>query len=587
MGLSGMLNVADDYKSSIVVAVIILASIPFYFIARINYLFFHSFTEVFALVVAVLIYIIAGRTFKYSKNNYLMFLGYIYFFVAIIDFFHLLTYKGMGVFPGFDANVPTQLWIAGRYVNAFSLLLATFLIRRRISRRLIIWAYSFIIILLLASILWLDVFPVCYIEGQGLTRFKVISEYIISLVFLVAIVKTYFERDYINQVLFKIMIASMAVTILSEMSFTLYTDVYGVMNFIGHIFKVIAYCLVYWGIFLYGIDAPYEMVFKELSEREKNLVSTQQKLLNIIEFLPDATFVVDADKKVISWNRAIEEMTGLKKEDILGKGDSMYSVPFYGEKRLMLVDYLFLDDQKAYLEFEKQYDLVERKGNTLFAESFRPSIFGGKGAYIWAKASPLFDSEGTIVGAIESVRDITKRKQAEEKLKALSTLDGLTGLVNRRHFEEYFDREWKRSVRTGKPLSLVMCDIDYFKYYNDTYGHLQGDECLRKVAGALQKAVNRAGDLVARFGGEEFIVVLPETDPEGVVKVAEMLREKVESLKIEHKKSPVSSYLTISLGVATAVPSREDAARELISSADMALYQAKKEGRNRVSFINL
>jgi diguanylate cyclase (GGDEF)-like protein/PAS domain S-box-containing protein len=587
MGLSGMLNVADDYKSSIVVAVIILASIPFYFIARINYLFFHSFTEVFALVVAVLIYIIAGRTFKYSKNNYLMFLGYIYFFVAIIDFFHLLTYKGMGVFPGFDANVPTQLWIAGRYVNAFSLLLATFLIRRRISRRLIIWAYSFIIILLLASILWLDVFPVCYIEGQGLTRFKVISEYIISLVFLVAIVKTYFERDYINQVLFKIMIASMAVTILSEMSFTLYTDVYGVMNFIGHIFKVIAYCLVYWGIFLYGIDAPYEMVFKELSEREKNLVSTQQKLLNIIEFLPDATFVVDADKKVISWNRAIEEMTGLKKEDILGKGDSMYSVPFYGEKRLMLVDYLFLDDQKAYLEFEKQYDLVERKGNTLFAESFRPSIFGGKGAYIWAKASPLFDSEGTIVGAIESVRDITKRKQAEEKLKALSTLDGLTGLVNRRHFEEYFDREWKRSVRTGKPLSLVMCDIDYFKYYNDTYGHLQGDECLRKVAGALQKAVNRAGDLVARFGGEEFIVVLPETDPEGAVKVAEMLREKVESLKIEHKKSPVSSYLTISLGVATAVPSREDAARELISSADMALYQAKKEGRNRVSFINL
>jgi len=435
--------------------------------------------------------------------------------------------------------------------------------------------------------LWLKIFPDCFIDGQGLTRFKVISEYIISIVFLGAIAKLYFERDYINQFLYKIMIAAMVVTILSEMSFTLYTDVYGLMNFIGHIFKIIAYYLVYWGIFLYGINAPYEMIFKELSEREKKLKSTHQELLNIIEFLPDATFVIDADKKVIAWNRAIEEMTGLKKEDILGKGDSMYSVPFYGEKRLMLVDYLFQDDQETDSEFENQYDLVERKGNTLFAESFRPSIFGGKGACIWTKASPLFDGEGSFIGAIESIRDITKRKQAEEKLKALSTLDGLTGIVNRRYFEEYFDREWMRSVRTGKPLSVIMCDIDYFKYYNDTYGHLKGDECLRRVAEALQKAVNRAGDLVARFGGEEFIVVLPETDLEGAVKVAELLRDKVESLKIEHEKSLVSNYLTISLGVATAVPSREDAARELISSADAALYQAKEEGRNRVSFINL
>jgi diguanylate cyclase (GGDEF)-like protein/PAS domain S-box-containing protein len=585
-----MLNITDNYKSGnllIVVAVIILASIPFYFIARINYLFFHSFAEGFAIVVAVLICMIATRTFKYSKNNFLLFLGYVYFFVAIIDFFHLLTYKGMGVFPGFDANIPTQLWIAGRYINAFSMLLATFLIRRRLSRRLIIWIYSFATVLLLVSILWLDIFPVCYIEGQGLTRFKVISEYIISLVFLGAIVKTYFERDQINQVLYKIMIASMAVTILSEMSFTLYTDPYGMMNFVGHVFKMIAYYLVYWGIFLYGIDAPYEMIFKELSERGKKLEFTHQKLSNIIEFLPDATFVVDADKKVIAWNRAIEEMTGLKKEDILGKGDSMYSVPFYGEKRLMLVDFLFQDDQETNSEFEKQYDLVERKGNTLFAESFRPSVFGGKGAYIWAKASPLFDGEGSIVGAIESIRDITKRKQAEEKLKALSTLDGLTGIVNRRFFEEYFAREWTRSVRTGKPLSLIMCDIDYFKFYNDTYGHLKGDECLRQVAEALKNAVNRPGDLVARFGGEEFIVLLPETELEGALKVAEVLRDKIESLKIKHQKSLVSNYLTISLGVATAIPSREDAAMELISSADAALYQAKNEGRNRVAFVEL
>ncbi len=581
-----MLRITDSYKNSnlfTVVAIMLFAAIPFYFVARTNYLFFHTAAEGFAIVVAILIYIIASRTFKYSRNNYLLFLGYIYLFIAIIDFSHLLTYKSMGVLPDFDANVATQLWIAGRYVNAFSLLLASFLIRRKISRPLVIWTYSLTTALLLASILLLKNFPVCFIEGQGLTGFKVFSEYIISIVFIGAIAKTYFEREYINQFLFKIMVASMAVTILSEMSFTLYTDVYGLMNFVGHIFKIVAYYLVYWGIFLYGIDAPFETIFKELSEREKKLKATQQKLSNIIEFLPDATFVIGRDKIVIAWNKAIEEMTGLQKEDVLGKGDGIYSVPFFGEKGYMLVD-LFFNDKKVDSEFIKKYDLVEIKGNTLFGESYIQSVFKGKGAYLWAKASPLFDCEDSFIGAIESIRDITQRKKAEEKLKTLSTLDGLTGVANRRYFEEFYQREWTRSVRTGKPLSLIMCDIDFFKFYNDTYGHLEGDECLRQVAGALSKAVHETGDLLARFGGEEFIVVLPETDLDGAVKVAESLRSIIESLEIEHKKSHVSNYLTISLGVSTIVPVQAIPAVELISAADAALYQAKKEGRNRVSF---
>ena len=575
--------ITNNYKKNnllIALLLLILATISFYIISRINYLLFHSIAEGFAIFVAVLIYILASRTFKYSGNNYLLFIGYVYLFLAIFDFFHLLTYKGMGVFPGYNSDIPTQLWIAGRYVNAFSLLLASFLVRWKISRPLVICSYSLVTVLLLALILWFKFFPVCFIEGQGLTQFKIVSEYIISLILLGAIAKTYDQREQISQLLCNIVIASMAVTILSELSFTLYTDVYGIMNFGGHIFKIIANYLIYCGLVLHGIDAPYDMIFKELSESDKSLRATHQKLLNIIDFLPDATFVIDKDKKVIAWNKAIEEMTGLKKEDILGKGDNIYSVPFYGKKRFMLADYVFLDDKEKYSELKNRYSLVEKKGNTIFAESFIPAIFKGKGAYVWFTASPLFDCDGSLMGAIESIRDITERKQAEDKLKALSTLDGLTGVANRRYFEEYLETEWTSSLRTGKPLSLIMCDIDYFKGYNDTYGHLEGDECLRKVAGSLNKTVKGPKDLLARFGGEEFVVILPETGLDDAVIVAELLRSNIEALKIEHKKSQISNYITISLGVSTVVSNLELSSRELISLADTALYQAKKEGRN-------
>ena len=575
--------ITNNYKKNnllIALLLLILATISFYIISRINYLLFHSIAEGFAIFVAVLIYILASRTLKYSGNNYLLFIGYVYLFLAIFDFFHLLTYKGMGVFPGYNSDIPTQLWIAGRYVNAFSLLLASFLVRWKISRPLVICSYSLVTVLLLTLILWFKFFPVCFIEGQGLTQFKIVSEYIISLILLGAIAKTYDQREQISQLLCNIVIASMAVTILSELSFTLYTDVYGIMNFVGHIFKIIANYLIYWGLVLHGIDAPYDMIFKELSESDKSLRATHQKLLNIIDFLPDATFVIDKDKKVIAWNKAIEEMTGLKKEDILGKGDNIYSVPFYGKKRFMLADYVFLDDKEKYSELKNRYSLVEKKGNTIFAESFIPAIFKGKGAYVWFTASPLFDCDGSLMGAIESIRDITERKQAEDKLKALSTLDGLTGVANRRYFEEYLETEWTSSLQTGKPLSLIMCDIDYFKGYNDTYGHLEGDECLRKVAGSLNKTVKGTRYLLARFGGEEFVVILPETGLDDAVIVAELLRSNIEALKIEHKKSQISNYVTISLGVSTVVSNLELSSRELISLADTALYQAKKEGRN-------
>ena len=172
--------------------------------------------------------------------------------------------------------------------------------------------------------------------------------------------------------------------------------------------------------------------------------------------------------------------------------------------------------------------------------------------------------------------------EANRQLKMLSFIDGLTGIPNRRHFDERIDMEWRREKRHDEPLSLILIDIDFFKTYNDEYGHPAGDDCLNRVATRLKSTFRRPGDFIARYGGEEFVALLPETNGEGALKVAERLRIRIEEMHIAHLKSEVSAFVTISLGVATVKPDKNQTVEDLIKAADKALYQAKTEGRNRV-----
>jgi diguanylate cyclase (GGDEF)-like protein/PAS domain S-box-containing protein len=311
---------------------------------------------------------------------------------------------------------------------------------------------------------------------------------------------------------------------------------------------------------------------------EEILRASNQQLLDIIELLPDATFVIDRDKKVIAWNKAMEKMTGVGKEEILGQGSYAYAVPFGGKPVPMLIDLIINHEE----ETELCYEGIRREGPIIYAELFAPSFHGGQGAFLWCKASPLLDSDGVLIGAIESIRDISERKQVEKILQNLTNLDGLTGIANRRHFDAHLDQQWRIALRQSLPLSLVMCDIDFFKDYNDTYGHLCGDDCLKKVAAALNKAINRPGDMVARYGGEEFVVVLPGTDAGGAVLVAENLRKRIEELNIEHVNSKHGGHVTISLGVATIIPGKGSSTAALIYAADQAMYAAKRDGSNCV-----
>ncbi|MDY0301407.1 MAG: diguanylate cyclase [Trichlorobacter sp.] len=180
------------------------------------------------------------------------------------------------------------------------------------------------------------------------------------------------------------------------------------------------------------------------------------------------------------------------------------------------------------------------------------------------------------------IRNHLELKRHRDLLAAMATIDGLTGIANRRRFDEMLHYEWQRSQRSGTPLSVLMIDIDHFKLYNDFYGHLVGDDCLKAVAKGMSNVIRRPGDLLTRYGGEEFACVLSETDVKGAHKVADNLLEAVAKLQIPHAQSPVKPYVTVSIGFCTAWPNGTDNSQELIDCADRNLYRAKKGGRNRV-----
>ncbi|MBF0188210.1 MAG: diguanylate cyclase [Magnetococcales bacterium] len=189
--------------------------------------------------------------------------------------------------------------------------------------------------------------------------------------------------------------------------------------------------------------------------------------------------------------------------------------------------------------------------------------------------------------AMARVKTHIELKRRGDMLEKLAVMDGLTGIANRRRFDEFLDYEWERSVRYGHDFSLILMDIDFFKFYNDTYGHAEGDDCLKRVATAVADAMPRTVDLAARYGGEEFACILPETDEEGARVVADRILDNVRTLMIPHEKSQAADHVTLSLGIATAkAPISEERTLDLVELADTALYSAKQSGRNRIAVHN-
>ena len=245
-----------------------LLLIALYLTSLYSYLLFHTVVELFTIVVAGGIFVLAWNTRAYLNNNYLLFIAIAYVFVAILDLFHTLAYQGMGVFPGATADLATQLWIAGRYLQAFSWLLAPLFLARKFRPALQLAAYTAVTVLLLLSIFHWPIFPATYVDGAGLTDFKKISEFLISLMFLGAIGLLIHSRREFDPGVERLVLLSLLFTISSEIAFTSYVSVYGPANLIGHLLRWVAYYLLYKAIIETGLVKPYSIMLRDLKRTD-------------------------------------------------------------------------------------------------------------------------------------------------------------------------------------------------------------------------------------------------------------------------------------------------------------------------------
>jgi diguanylate cyclase (GGDEF)-like protein/PAS domain S-box-containing protein len=338
------------------------------------------------------------------------------------------------------------------------------------------------------------------------------------------------------------------------------------------------------------------------------LLLNETRIRQFLESVPLGVLIRNPDGTVYYLNQIARQLFGIK------------ATPEEAWSLVILAERLYLAGSNQLYPAEELAHSQALSGESVVVENVEIR-FAEKVVPIEIRATPIFDAQGNIVYTMMVFQDISDRKQAErilaeyhkiicqeveartreleleiaerklteaalqaanQELKKLAIVDSLTQLANRRWFDEYLAQEWRRMTREHQPLSLILCDIDFFKHYNDTYGHQAGDECLCQVATAIAAAAKRPADLVARYGGEEFAVILPNTPPLGAVRVAEEIRTIVKALKLPHPDSQVGQYITLSLGVAGTIPQSDRTAKILVTAADRALYQAKKEGRDRL-----
>lgn len=302
--------------------------------------------------------------------------------------------------------------------------------------------------------------------------------------------------------------------------------------------------------------------------------------VRLMQHLVVPTFVLNADRRVIIWNKACERLTGVPAHEVIGTSDHWRA--FYDEERYCLADLVALGKSEEMDALYVSHTEPCDTNHGLRAENWCVMPQVKKRLYLAVDAGPIFDEEGNLLAVVETLRDQTEQKLAQMALQSLAVKDGLTGLANRRSFDEKLEAEWLHNQREGTSMAVLLVDVDHFKLYNDTYGHQKGDSCLKAVAGAIDAQVFRPTDLAARYGGEEFAVIMPNTDLEGALHVAERIRTAVHALHLPHEASTTSDRVTLSVGAAALVPNDQRRVEDLVAAADGALYRAKHQGRNRV-----
>ena len=409
-------NQSDSNKFQVVLLITPLLGLSL--ISFQNYLLFHSIAEVYSIVIACGIFMLAWNSRKILQNHYLLFLGIAYLFIASIDLVHALAYKGMEIFQGNETNPTVQLWIIARYMESISLLIAPVFFKRKLNPYLASFTYLLITLFFLTTVFYWKIFPECFIEGKGLTPFKIYSEYLICIILLSSIYILFQGRNDLERNIFGLMIASIVMTIGAELLFTFYVNLYGLSNLAGHLFKIVSFYLIYKAIIETGLVKPYALLFRDLKQRESSLKTaneqlqleiterkqaedalgeSEKKFRNIIESLPLGVHMYqraeNSTMRFIGSNPAADEILGVDNSQYIGK----------------TLDEVFPDMLDT--EVPKHFLDIAENGGFWHKEDL---------SYNGAQISRAFENYNfqTSPGSMVSLfADITERKQMEEKLR--------------------------------------------------------------------------------------------------------------------------------------------------------------------------
>jgi PAS domain S-box-containing protein len=553
-------------KKYVYILTAILIFIGLYLTSLYSYLLFHSLAEIFSIVVACGIFVIAWNSRQFFKNNYFLFIGIAYLFVGGLDLIHTLAYTGMGVFKGYETNLPTQLWIAARYMQSISLLIAPLLFRRKLRVNLVFTGYALAISIFLLSIFYWNSFPICFIEGVGLTPFKKISEYIISLILSGSIILLLKNRREFERGVLQWLVLSILFTIASEMAFTIYTDPYGLSNLIGHFFKIISFYLIYEAIIETGLKRPYDLLSRDLRQREEALA----RLASFPELSPNPTAEIDLTGSVYYLNPAAKRL--------------------FPDLQTMGSKHMWLADFESLLSKFKQapkasYTREVKIGNTWYEQSMhnveenkRIRIYGLDITKRKRAEDELLRSHDELeirvqkrTAELEKTNlelqlEINERKRAEERLKAASLYAttlieaSLDPLVTIRRDGKIMDVNRATELVTGVHREKLI-GSDFSDYFTEPEKAKKGYEevfskgfvtdyplAIRNISGKVTEVLYNA-TVYKNVYGEVQGIFAAARDITERKQIEESLREREALLRTVFETLPVGVWITDKNGV--------------------------------------
>lgn len=552
------------------VAILLFTLLALSVLASFNFLFYHTLVELLRVTVLGGVFVLGWHTRRWSNNSALLVFAIAAAFIGILELLHTLTYKGMGLMVVDDANIPTQLWLAFRYLETLAVLIAVLSLGKKVPLRTTFFGFALLTTIFCVTI-FTGNFPNAFIEGQGLTPFKIYSEWVMISIFLFSMVLLLKDKTYLEKDIRWLLAAAVFCNALSSLAFTQYVGVFDFANQLGHHLLLISTYLIYRAILVTGLLTPYELLFIDLKKNQQRLESlvaehtaslreTQALNTAFIDNIPSLVSVKDLDNRYTLVNPAFEHLVNQSKTNILGKTVDKVLPKTLAKRMLSSIQQVkegilpHLTNEEITLNNQlRHFEMVH---------------------------FPVKDPEGRLLGSGTIATDVTEQKSSRKHIEYLAHFDQLTGLANKTYFIEQAQKSLQTCDTKVCCCALVYLDLDHFKDVNDSLGHEVGDQLLIELAKRLKILAGDEG-LLCRYSGDEFLLLLKNVPNKIYV------AEKVIALQ-RQLSQPVSldSYdlvTTSSVGISV-FPEDGQTIKDLFSNAGTAMYEVKADGRNSYLF---